>query len=113
MRKTMKPSIKFTSPEIEAAKEVAKKNKVVRPALKISASPVKLVEATFEDLQRAVKKEETVYLVNAKKGTSLRGKLISWENQDEGKESAIFRQLFKKRFIKVQLGQIYIENERA
>lgn len=111
----MKPSIKFTSPELTALAKKAKESKsgTARVAHKISSSKLKLEVAGFQEFDYAIKKEATVYLVNPKKGTSLRGKLIKWVDQDEGKETAIFRQLFKKRFIKVQLGQIYVGNERA
>ena len=109
MVKTMKKSIKF-KPETDGA---PKEKKVHRPTPKITASKVKLEVADFDAWEKAIKKELTVYLVNTKKGTSVRGKLVKWVDRDEGKESAIFRQLFKMKFIKVGLGQIYIENERA
>ena len=109
MVKTMKKSIKF-KPETDGE---PKEKKVHRPTPKITASKVKLEVADFDDFTKAIKKELTVYLVNPKKGTSIRGKLISWHDRDEGKESAIFRQLFKKKFVKVTLGDIYIENERT
>ena len=89
------------------------KSGTARRAYKVSSSKLKLEVANFKDFDNAIKKETTVYLVNPKKGTSLRGRLIKWVDQDEGKETAIFRQLFKKRFIQVSIGQIYVESERA